>query len=52
MGNTPKAPTILRVFKGLEYIGNSGLIYTRRVTQNKQITTTKDNMKDCQLEDE
>ena len=48
--NTPKAQTILRYYK--QYIANSGLIYTRQVTQNRQITTTKDKVKDCQLEDE
>ena len=47
-----KAPTILWVFKALQYIADSGLIYTIRVNQNKQITTSKDKMKDCQLEDE
>ena len=48
--NMPKAPTILRYI--LQYIANSGLIYIRRATQNKQITTSKDKMKDCQLDDE
>ena len=47
-GNMPKAPTTLRYLKPYNYIANSGLIYTRRVSQDRQIT--KDKMKDRQLE--
>ena len=32
-------------------IANSGLFYTRRVTQNKEIATSKDTVKDCQPEE-
>ena len=32
-------------------IAISGLLYTRQVTQNKQIAASIDTMKDCQLEE-
>ena len=51
-GKHSKSSNYLKVFKALQYIANSGLIYTRRVTQKRQTTTRKDKMKDCQLEDE
>ena len=51
-GNTPKAPTILWVCKALQYIAKPGLIYTRWVNRSKQITTSKDKIKDCHLDDE
>ena len=47
-GKVPKAPTILRYLSLKK--ANSGLFCTRRVTHNKQIATSKDVMKDCQLE--
>ena len=31
-------------------IANSGLVYTRRVTQDQEIATSKDMMEDCQSE--
>ena len=46
-GKAPRAATILRYLK----ITNFGLFYTRRVTQNKDIATSKDTMKDCQPEE-
>ena len=48
-GKAPKAPTILRYLK--PDIAFSGLFFTRRVTQNKGIATSKDTMKDCQPEE-
>ena len=45
-----KDPTTLSYLKPYNYIANSGLIYTRQVNQNRQITTSKDKMKDRQLE--
>ena len=51
---TSLSPTILWVFNTLPYIAiaNSGLIYTSPLNQNKQIITSKDKMKYCQLKDE
>ena len=46
----PKDPTTLNYLKPYSFIANSGLIYTRQVNQNRQITTSKDKMKDRQLE--
>ena len=51
-GNTPKAPTILWACKALQYIAKPRPIYTRSVNRSKQITTSKDKIKDCQLDDE
>ena len=45
-----KDPTTLSYLKPYNYIANSGLIYTRQVNQNRQITTSKDKKKDRQLE--
>ena len=39
-GKVPKAPTILRYLK--PKIANSGLFYTRQVTQNESIAASKD----------
>ena len=41
----------LKVLKALKYIANSGLISTRRVTQSKQLTTSKDTMKGYQSDE-
>ena len=46
-GKTQKAPNILRYLK----IANSGLFYSRRVTQNKQTGTSKNTMKYSQSEE-
>ena len=48
-GEVPKAPTILRYLK--PKIANSGLFYTRQVTQNESIAASKDIKKDFQLKE-